>query len=543
MDEDLLKRNTDCVYFLASPLTCKKGVDCEFRHSKIARLNPKDCWYWLSGNCLNPTCAFRHPPLDGHGGAPSSEPAPSSVSANKTIVPCYFYFNGFCNKGDRCSFLHDIEGGASTEKSPKTASAFNDTFALSSENKASAGNDIMPGPRMAHLNPSETALKETVDTRFQPKEDLNYFEQSAQRDVPQQSVSPQISVSGDEEATEIRSDSLPADGSVHSKSHSCTDQSSDEQADDLVQEEWWESSPGFDVLVDGKSENLGCEDDPECFLTLDGERRELNSHFLGYDFENPDDYVPVCPPDAELLYERDVYDSYDFLDNKHVLGNDGKFPGYAKETMSDAIYSRKRKLMPMELAVYDQDFLDVRDRLRRRRMTDCHSITGLSRRHEALRLFGRSREMPQRHGMGWRVHGRLASEVRNSTYGSLRENGASSSAGIQRVSLRHSQQYRPRKHHKERKLAKQKLPSSGVSKKRVPREKKSAQKSTTFTGPKTLAQIKEEKKKAEENRDHIGIVRHVRRTRVDFQGPKPLNEILKEKGKIADKREGNAGSN
>ncbi|PQQ20260.1 zinc finger CCCH domain-containing protein 34-like [Prunus yedoensis var. nudiflora] len=89
----------------------------------------------------------------------------------------------------------------------------------------------------------------------------------------------------------------------------------------------------------------------------------------------------------------------------------------------------------MELAVYDQDFVDVRDRLRRRRMTDCHSITGLSRRHEALRLFGRSREMSQRHGMGWRVHGRLASEVRNSTYGSLRENGASSSAGIQRFHL------------------------------------------------------------------------------------------------------------
>ncbi|CAK9147139.1 unnamed protein product, partial [Ilex paraguariensis] len=61
MEEELKKRNTDCVYFLASPLTCKKGAACEYRHSEIARLNPRDCWYWLSGSCLNPTCAFRHP--------------------------------------------------------------------------------------------------------------------------------------------------------------------------------------------------------------------------------------------------------------------------------------------------------------------------------------------------------------------------------------------------------------------------------------------------------------------------------------------------
>uniref|UniRef100_A0A5B7CDF7 Putative zinc finger CCCH domain-containing protein 17 isoform X1 n=1 Tax=Davidia involucrata TaxID=16924 RepID=A0A5B7CDF7_DAVIN len=60
-EEEALKRNTDCVYFLASPLTCKKGSDCEYRHSDIARVNPRDCWFWLNGNCLNPKCGFRHP--------------------------------------------------------------------------------------------------------------------------------------------------------------------------------------------------------------------------------------------------------------------------------------------------------------------------------------------------------------------------------------------------------------------------------------------------------------------------------------------------
>ncbi|CAN1216643.1 Zinc finger CCCH domain-containing protein 32 [Linum perenne] len=58
MEEELLKQNTDCVYFLASPPT---WTECEYHHKDMARLNPRDCWYWLSGSCLNPTCAFRHP--------------------------------------------------------------------------------------------------------------------------------------------------------------------------------------------------------------------------------------------------------------------------------------------------------------------------------------------------------------------------------------------------------------------------------------------------------------------------------------------------
>ncbi|KAJ4847117.1 hypothetical protein Tsubulata_050797 [Turnera subulata] len=49
-DEEALKRNTDCVYFLASPLTCKKGSECEYRHSEYARVNPRDCYFWLNAS-------------------------------------------------------------------------------------------------------------------------------------------------------------------------------------------------------------------------------------------------------------------------------------------------------------------------------------------------------------------------------------------------------------------------------------------------------------------------------------------------------------
>ncbi|KAI3467951.1 hypothetical protein Pfo_024614 [Paulownia fortunei] len=120
-EEEALKRNTDCVYFLASPLTCKKGSECEYRHSDISRVNPRDCWFWLHGNCLNPKCGFRHPPLDGLLGTqvPASTgptqpllqmvttPTAHVVNAtSKQGVHCKFFQNGFCLKGDWCPFLH-----------------------------------------------------------------------------------------------------------------------------------------------------------------------------------------------------------------------------------------------------------------------------------------------------------------------------------------------------------------------------------------------------------------------------------------------------
>ncbi|KAJ0669243.1 putative transcription factor C3H family [Helianthus annuus] len=115
-EDEVLKRNTDCVYFLASPLTCKKGSECEYRHSDIARVNPRDCWYWLNGNCLNPKCAFRHPPLDGLVGSdaptpmgpPAPAPAPHATpyATPKQGVPCIFFQKGYCLKGHLCPFLH-----------------------------------------------------------------------------------------------------------------------------------------------------------------------------------------------------------------------------------------------------------------------------------------------------------------------------------------------------------------------------------------------------------------------------------------------------
>ncbi|GER30083.1 zinc finger family protein [Striga asiatica] len=139
-EEEVVKRNTDCIYFLASPLTCKKtvkgkdsgnpvkafyegyiGNECEYRHSDIARVNPRDCYFWVHGNCLNPKCGFRHPPLDELLGTQAPTSNASSAPISQTVVasaphvsnasakpgvPCIFFQKGYCLKGDWCPFLH-----------------------------------------------------------------------------------------------------------------------------------------------------------------------------------------------------------------------------------------------------------------------------------------------------------------------------------------------------------------------------------------------------------------------------------------------------
>ncbi|PKU87779.1 zinc finger CCCH domain-containing protein 19 [Dendrobium catenatum] len=140
-EEEAVKRNTDCVYFLASPLTCKKGSECEYRHSEGARINPRDCKFWFSGNCLNPKCLFRHPPLDvpfgnpvatsGSNMAPSLAPTPMQLpmaslpayNLSRNNVPCYYFQKGACLKGDKCPFVHGPQpaGNSVTKQTAKAS--------------------------------------------------------------------------------------------------------------------------------------------------------------------------------------------------------------------------------------------------------------------------------------------------------------------------------------------------------------------------------------------------------------------------------------
>ncbi|KAA8523033.1 hypothetical protein F0562_009456 [Nyssa sinensis] len=472
MDEELQKRNTDCVYFLASPLTCKKGIDCEYRHSEIVRLNPRDCWYWLAGSCLKPTCAFRHPPSERCTEGSSESTLPQyqcSVPVNKTNVPCYFYFNGFCNKGDQCSFLHGPEDG----------------------------NDTGSAPIETHPNSCETAPKRAAEIQNKTKEELH---QSAPNIGTVQIASPHISASESEETAAIRSGSLlPADSFIQSRSHLCTDQSSEEQVDGHIErEEWLESSPGFDVLVDDRSENLDYDCDPECLLALGGEGKELSNHFLGYDY---DDHIE-------------------------------KIPGRSRERMLDPTLPHKRQFLPMELAIDGWRGVDLRYHLKKRRIIDGCPVTHFSRRHNSSQWIGQSRERSRRQRTQW-LHGRFASEVENNIIGSHGENEIMLNGASKQGRFRHSRTNRFRRRFKEKKHSKHQSLPSEVSRKPASKKRRSTEESAMFTGPMTLAEIKEEKRKASENGDSsVKMERSSRITSEDFQGPKPLSEILKDKRRL-----------
>lgn len=525
MDQELLKRYTDCVYFLASPLTCKKGLECEYRHSEIARINPRDCWYWLAGSCLNPNCAFRHPPLDGHIEASSESSLPqydSTILVNRTNVPCYFYFNGFCNKGERCSFMHGPDDGTLACKSAQTASTVNDAAVV--DKKMATRSDTGLTPIETQINTSETAIKGSTEPQSKAKEDFHQF---APSNVPENSASPHTSDSECEEAALVQSERLPpAEGFFESRSLVCTDQSSEDQVDcHLEREEWLESSPGFDVIVDDRLEDMVYEDDPEYVPALDVERRELNSQFLGYDYENPVGYDPAYP-DAGNFYEQILHDSYDHLDDKHNSDYTRRTPGQSRERVFDRLSQQKRKFSGMELACNDSS-MDLRDHLKRRRLVDGHSVTHFSKRHYSSHLIGRSRERPQWQG-SQRYHGKLASRVEKNILGSCSDPEIHLNDVNQQGRLRCSQQQ-----YKERRPGKQQLLSSEVTRKSVPKTRRSTEESSVFSAPKTLDQIKEEKKNAYENGDSFRKVRHSSgASSENFQGPKPLSKILEDKKRL-----------
>ncbi|XP_047312100.1 zinc finger CCCH domain-containing protein 32-like [Impatiens glandulifera] len=330
MDEEFLKQNIDCVYFLASPYTCKKGVDCEYRHSEIARLNPRDCWYWLAGNCLNPDCAFRHPPLDVHAEG-SSESHPSSYS-NKVNIPCYFFFNGTCSKGDQCYFLHGPDDGRSVWKLSQTASAVTDAITL--QNK------------VFHLTDSGSSL---TDTR------VNYPFES--RVIPkEEDVHLSVHEKNEEAATKR---------SQNEGYYACDNQIQG----DIEPEDWLDSSSGFDVLLENASENT---DQYEDVLERDG--RELSSQYLGYDYENHVEYDPEYP-DLGNFHEYKIRDSSDQLEDGYDIEYAYIRENPGRRTMANTVFPCKRKLLCLEYAIDDRRAVDLRELIERRREINGRSIT------------------------------------------------------------------------------------------------------------------------------------------------------------------------
>ncbi|XVF88405.1 hypothetical protein PTKIN_Ptkin19aG0048600 [Pterospermum kingtungense] len=464
-------------------------------------------------------------PLDGHVQVSSEStalPYQCSAPANKTNFPCYFYFSGFCNKGDRCSFLHGPDDSGITGKSLKTD-------ALPLDNKTSIENDAGVAPTEKHPNPSKTAPNSSKHRGAQLKEEL---QQSAPKTMLQKIVSPKTSAFELGEAAFVKSNPLLLkEGITESRSPMCIDEGSEDQVDDHVQpEERWESSPGFDVLVDNKSEELDYENDSEYLPATDGEQRE---HFLSYDYE---DIVQHETPDVEFPYDRDVFAAYEGSDNECFFDSVRNLPVHPRDRMLGSIFFQKRRrFSPGGLSIT----VDLRNYLRKRGVVEGSPLNRMSRRSGYSHLIGRNLERPQGCNMGRKLRGSLASKVGMHCIESMGDQDCSQNGTNRHGWLKH---LRPncstRRPYSEKRLRRRKSVSSEVS--RNSRERKCSEASNAFTGPKTLAQIREEKRKTEEN---SGKMRHLSRSgSADFQGPKPLSEILKDKGRLDTVRVGHTSS-
>ncbi|XP_060209737.1 zinc finger CCCH domain-containing protein 34-like isoform X1 [Lycium barbarum] len=525
MDEELKKRYTDCVYFLASPLTCKKGMECEYRHSEIARLNPRDCWYWLAGSCLNPTCAFRHPPLESRAET-STEPGPppnkSAVPVKKTNFPCYFYFNGYCNKGERCSYLHGPDDGTTAWKSSKIASGVPD--GPTAEKKISAGSETGPSAVEKHPDSSETGPKAAACEYVKSKVDLHL----TTNNVGEQIASHETSESLSEEATAVRLDSLvPAECFSQGESDLSPNQSSDEEVEDNVErEELLESSPGFDVLVDDRVEGLGHEDDHQYMPHHDMEDRELDERFAGYDFENSLEYDPSYP-DMRIASDQEQDGSYYNVENHEINEHvrEIPIPAHGRQNVP-----HKRRLS-RELPFRSRGNVDLRDLLKRRRGNESDPPNHLSRRFDLSRsnAHEQSRDRYRRpQGSRWMPQ-RLASKVESNV--SFSSGFVESAEHLKKLRQSQGSSYR-QQHFKDRRRGRSR-PFANEPPRRMTYRERLTEAPKIFNAPKTLAQIREEKRRGREDGDSFertapsGVSE-----REDFSGPKPLSEILKDKRRL-----------
>ncbi|KAF5789102.1 putative transcription factor C3H family [Helianthus annuus] len=434
-EEELQKRFTDCVYFLASPLTCKKGIECEFRHNEIARLNPRDCWYWLGGCCCNPECAFRHPPLEGLKEAYYESINPNNgptLPVDKTNLPCYFYSKGFCNKADRCPFLHE----PADNKKPIVKNEVPCEKKLN--NTVSTPVQIVHTQPDAQPNTAQTQNTHTVMNHTPDDHQLASRRESVESEEHVEHVEREEFVESEEDAAESEEIVVQSESDVYN------DQSSDGYVERV------------DVFVEGESGRLEYEEedgDVDFFLVNEEDHRELN-------FRYP---IP----------------EYDFYD---------KDAAQPRVSIFNRLSFKKRNVSK-KLIFNVQRGSDLREHLTKSKVVD------LNRR--IRRNFRRG-------------------EVDFDRRGSLRK-----AVPVNR--------YRPL-------LKKPRFFSSDGSRSRKPAQHKresreSQEQSAAFSGPKTLDQIKEEKKKARENRD-LGSNNGTGLDGV-FQGPRPLSEILKNKRKMS----------
>ncbi|XP_042021744.1 zinc finger CCCH domain-containing protein 17-like [Salvia splendens] len=538
-EEELLKRNTDCVYFLASPLTCKKGSECEYRHSDVARVNPRDCWYWLNGNCLSPKCAFRHPPLEGYLGTqgptstgpsapvPQAVPGPSHVPTAfaKPAAACVFFQKGHCLKGDWCPFLH-APSGSNTKPVPVPATG----SAVEPVNisNPSSGVDKTLQQKVTSINVAKS-LNDTA--RAKPlaavESTAPRYEYAVSRKAPQTSVSNLFS--GYRTSTP-GSNGHPISWSNRAQQSHLLDEPESMNNND-AEEVSREPSPGFDVLVDDDGR------DSEFYPGEDryGMSRE---HEPGREYEigRSADYSLIAAVDDENYWGRHRYDSLEHRKGQYAWEQHRT----SSERMSGGSYHERRPYGRQE-SHGQVDEHDLRHRLTKHKMPNgLRSV--ISHEHDRDvhvrdRTY-RSSHRDEQHNtlrensLGGRLRGRIRLPERSSSPNNRDMIRTTDRIASQSGRIRDRIKGRP-----------EEASNDGAKNYRGPDSRRDfvGENNGDFAKPKSLAELKNQKN-ADSSRQHVTDQQALGKRKsemndwhqqsendLSFEGPKPLQEILKRK--------------
>lgn len=550
-EEEALKRNTDCVYFLASPLTCKKGSECEYRHSDFARVNPRDCRFWLHGNCLNPKCGFRHPPLDGLLGTQAatptgtSAPMPQNVTASnshvpnastKQGVPCIFFQKGYCLKGDWCPFLH-VPNSLSNKASlvPGTASAAESAATIK---KAFSGLDSSVQEKNNLLSNVAKSVKDlsqaksTIEVELAPHG--NEF--TMKRRVQQ--------TSGITEFPGYRtapvSNGNPVSWSGPVQQPHLVDKPESMNGKD-VEEVSREPSPGFDVLVDDEGR------DSEYYPGEDryGMPREHVAR-SEYNIDHSADYNTIAAVDDERYHASLGYDSHDHHKGGHYAWEQDR--ASSGRILGGSYLERRPYDNPDNHGQFHE--LDLRHRLARNRKPNglrsvvSHEHAGDvqvgDRSYQGLRRDEKHISLNE-NSLGSRLRGRIRLPGRSSspTDGDMIRGSGRGRLSPTRGNI---SSHQGRIQDKMKGRLEGAFNNGGKNHRGLHlRRDAVGDNSADFAGPKSLAEIKN-RKNAEPTRQQVtdqqslGKRKHLMLdghqqsgSDLSFEGPKPLEEILKRK--------------
>jgi hypothetical protein len=408
---------------------------------------------------------------------------PHASASVKAASPCYFYYNSYCKKGGNCPFLHEP---------PTSNSVVGTCSGTATSNIAahgnSAGDEKIESSKYALANPCQGS----------PERIRNHHSKG---------VSESSSTLFNGAASNAPETSIDTVGYMESPT------ASDQSSGDSEQDGSRESSPGFDVLVDDGLPNkidLGHQ------LAQERDNDVLNAeNYIGDPVVYGLDYHDAEYQEQELGdFERGCYLSY----LEGVQGH-GCFTalGHIPHIRSDHVTSSseehgKKFFNPRSLMGSHADFdhqntqIEHISKKRPERRRSAKGKNGRTKRYRTREPMNGSEEIEQR----------PTHDMHNLLMGDR-------SRSLVCATFRGQKKKSRRKQHHTRSARSSNYTNANA---------KHVDDPENFIGPKSLAQIKEEKCRSRPSFSHPAVhVTHGRSSSNDFEGPKSLSELLKAKGR------------